>query len=50
VCSSDLEKVKNGGFARAFAAIGHVIRVRVPNEGKFLEGLESEGGGTRGEG
>ncbi|MBD3163714.1 hypothetical protein GF323_00775 [Candidatus Woesearchaeota archaeon] len=31
------EKVEMGGFARAFPAIGYILTIRVPNEGKFLE-------------
>ncbi|MCK5140432.1 MAG: hypothetical protein KAQ85_11365, partial [Thermodesulfovibrionia bacterium] len=31
------EEIESGGTARAFAAIGFVIKLRVPNDGKFLE-------------
>ena len=31
------EKVEGGGGARAFAAVSHVIIVRAPNDGKYLE-------------
>jgi hypothetical protein len=31
------ERVRYGGAAAGFAGVGYVIKVRVPNEGKFLE-------------
>ncbi len=31
------ETIHYGGFARAFAAVGYIVKIRVPNDGKFLE-------------
>ena len=36
------EEAEARGFATGFAAIGHVIKIRVPNDGKYLEAKMSK--------